>query len=499
MYLGLDCGTSGLKALLIDESGGSIASASRAYLPDRPQPDWSEQDPDVWRAAMSRAIADIRATAPKAIGAVNAIGFSGQMHGVVALDQSDRPVRQAILHNDGRAHAEAIELDRDYPQLTGIVGVKPMPGFTGPKLLWLSRHEPERRRQIDCVLAPKDYLRLALCGERGTDMSDAAGTWLLDEGTRTWSTEAIAACSADPAWVPPLFEGSSPVGKIRRAAAEEFGLPRGAVIAAGGGDAAVGGVGLGAIAPGQAFISLGTATQLIVTTDRYISPPDKLVHSFAHSLPGRWYAMAAMLNGAGVLAFAGRLLGETPESLQRAAADGYRGPGGLVFLPYLSGERTPLDDPYARGVLFGMSEATTPADVARAVMEGVALTLADARDCLHAAGAAIEHVGLIGGGAKSALWTRMIAAATGFTIVRMQGGEAGPALGAARLARIAAAGEPAEAVCKAPEIADVTEPEPELMAAFAKQRERFRALYAAVKPEFRRKPSAPYRYVKASE
>ena len=189
--------------------------------------------------------------------------------------------------------------------------------------------------------------------------------------------------------------------RIRPAAADEFGLPRGAIVAAGGGDAAVGAVGLGAIAPGEAFISLGTATQLIVATDRYLSAPEKLVHSFAHALPDRWYAMAAMLNGAGALAFAGRLLGASPEALEREAAEGYCGPGALLFLPYLSGERTPLDDPYARGVLFGLSETTSRADVARAVMEGVALTLADARDCLAAAGASIERVGLIGGGAKS--------------------------------------------------------------------------------------------------
>ncbi|HZZ63100.1 MAG TPA: xylulokinase [Roseiarcus sp.] len=485
MYLGLDCGTSGLKALLVDEEGAAVASALRGYSPDRPKPGWSEQDPDIWRAAMARAVADLRDAAPKALGSVRAIGFSGQMHGAVALDRSDRPVRPAILHNDGRANAEAEELARDHPQLSGVVGVKPMPGFTGPKLLWLSRHEAERRRQIDCVLAPKDYLRLALCGERGTDMSDAAGTWMLDEASRTWSAEALAACRAEPAWAPPLLEGPSPVAEVRPAAAEEFGLPR-ALVVAGGGDAAVGAVGLGAIAPGAAFVSLGTATQLIVTTDRYLRAPDQLVHSFAHALPGRWYAMAAMLNGAGALAFAGRLLGETPDLLERAAADRYRGPGGLIFLPYLSGERTPLDDPYARGVLFGMTETTSRADVARAVMEGVALTLADARDCLHAAGAAIERVGLIGGGAKSALWTRMIAAATGFTVERMQGGEAGPAFGAARLARMGATGEPAEAACKPPKIADVTEPDAELAAAFARQRKRFAALYAALKPEFRR-------------
>jgi xylulokinase len=217
-----------------------------------------------------------------------------------------------------------------------------------------------------------------------------------------------------------------------------------------------------------------------------VSAPEKLVHSFAHALPNRWYAMAAMLNGAGALAFAARLLGASPDGLEREAAADYQGPGALLFLPYLSGERTPLDDPYARGVLFGMSETTSRADVARAVMEGVALTLAEARDCLAAAGATIERVGLIGGGAKSLLWTRMIAAATGFAVVRMRGAETGPALGAARLAHIAATGEPPEAVCRPPEIADVAEPEPKLAAMFAAQRERFTGLYEAVKSEFPR-------------
>jgi xylulokinase len=486
MYLGLDCGTSGLKALLTDERGQPIASATRAYSPDRPRPGWSEQNPDDWVTAMAGAIAELRNVAGKAVGRLRAIGFSGQMHGAVLLDRSDKPVRPAILHNDGRAFREAGELARDYSDLARVVGVKPMAGFTGPKLKWVARNEPGARRLVNALLSPKDYLRLALSGERGTDMSDAAGTWLLDEGRRAWSRQAFDACEADPAWAPALFEGSAPIGKIRPQAADAHGLPHGVLLAAGGGDAAVGAVGLGAIAPGEAFVSLGTATQLIVATDQYRSAPEKLVHSFAHALPNRWYAMAAMLNGAGALAFAGRLLGASPDTLEREAATDYPGPGPLLFLPYLSGERTPLDDAYARGVLFGMSEATSRADVARAVMEGVALTLADARDCLLAAGASIERVGLIGGGAKSLVWTRMIAAATGFTVVRMKGGETGPAYGAARLARIAATGETPETVCVKPEIADVTEPERKLTDLFARQRERFTALYAAVKPEFRK-------------
>jgi xylulokinase len=486
MYLGLDCGTSGLKALLTDERGAPVASAQRAYSPDRPRPGWSEQDPDVWAAALAGAVADIKNSAGKALGALRGIGFSGQMHGAVLLDGAMTPVRPAILHNDARADREAQELAADHPGLARVVGVKPMPGFTGPKLKWIARHEPDSRRRTVWILSPKDYLRLKLGGELASDMSDAAGTWLLDEAARAWSEEALLACEADPAWAPRLIEGSAAAGRIGPKAADELGLPRGVVLAAGGGDAAVGAIGLGAIAPGEAFISLGTATQLIVATDRYLAAPEKLVHSFAHALPNRWYAMAAMLNGAGALAFAGRLLGAPPDTLEREAAGDYHGPGALLFLPYLSGERTPLDDAHARGVLFGLSETSSRADVARAVMEGVALTLADARDCLAAAGASIERVGLTGGGAKSLLWTRMIAAATGFTVVRMQGGETGPAYGAARLARMAATGEPPEVVCRPPEIADVTAPDPKLAAMFDAERGRFKALYSAVKEEFRR-------------
>jgi xylulokinase len=486
MYLGLDCGTSGLKALLTDERGAPVASAQRSYSPDRPRPGWSEQDPEVWATAMAGVVADIGSSAGKALGALKSIGFSGQMHAAVLLDRAMKPVRPAILHNDARADREAQELASDHPELARLVGVKPMPGFTGPKLKWIATHEPDNRRRTAWLVSAKDYLRLKLGGELATDMSDAAGMWLLDEAARAWSAEAFTACEADPAWAPPLVEGSARTGLISPGAAGELDLPRGVLLAAGGGDAAVGAIGLGAIAPGEAFISLGTATQLIVATGRYLTAPEKLVHSFAHALPDRWYAMAAMLNGAGALAFAGRLLGAPPETLEREAAADYQGPGALLFLPYLSGERTPLDDPYARGVLFGLGETSSPADVARAVMEGVAFTLADARDCLAAAGASIKRVGLTGGGAKSLLWTRMIAAATGFTVVRTKGGETGPALGAARLARLAATGESPETVCLPPEIADVAEPEPKLAEMFARERERFTALYAAVKEEFRR-------------
>src|ERR1700735_659496 len=277
MYLGLDCGTSGLKALLTDEGGEPIGSAARSYSPDRPRAGWSEQNPNHWATAMAGAIADLRDSAGRRLSALKAVGFSGQMHGAVLLDRADKPIRPAILHNDGRAFIEADELARDYPYLAQVVGVKPMPGFTGPKLKWIARHESGNRRLVNSLLSPKDYLRLKLSGERASDMSDAAGTWLLDEARRDWSGDAFAAGDGDLAWAPPLFEGSAPAGRIRPEAADALGLPRGVLLAAGGGDAAVGAVGLGAIAPGEAFISLGTATQLIVATGQYMSAPEQLV------------------------------------------------------------------------------------------------------------------------------------------------------------------------------------------------------------------------------
>jgi xylulokinase len=489
-YLGVDCGTSALKVVLVDELERVIASSERAYRPDHPHPLWSEQDPDVWREALFAAIGELKAKIAREVASTRAIGFSGQMHSAVLLGRDDRPVRPAMLHNDTRAHLEARLLNETHPELAAVVGIKPMAGFTAPKLMWLARNEPEIRARVASVLLPKDYLRFVLTGEKRTDMSDAAGTWWLDEAGRRWSPAATAASGLEASLAPGLAEGSQAVATLRPEIADELGLPRATVVAAGGGDAAVGAVALGAIRPGDAYISLGTASQLIVASDAYRAAPEKLVHSFAHALPGRWYRMAAMLNGAGALAFAARLLGGEVGELEREASQDYCGPGELLFLPYLSGERTPHDDPHARGVAFGLSQASSRADLTRAVMEGVAFTISDARECLEASGDALGRVGLIGGGAKSALWTRMIAAALNREIVRYRGGEKGPAFGAARLARLAVTEEPAEQLCKAPEILDVTAPEPALAEAFAKRREGFSRLYRALRPEFLANASA---------
>jgi xylulokinase len=482
--IGVDCGTSGLKAVLAEAEGGLIAAATRAYRPDRPRPLWSEQDPEVWVAAMFAALGELKSAAPDAFAAAGAIGFSGQMHGAVLIGRDGRPLRPAILHNDTRAYREAAELWERCRPLADVVGVKPMAGFVAPKLIWLARHEPAVFAALAHVIQPKDYLRFRLTGEIASDMSDAAGTWWLDEQARAWSIAALAASGVDPACAPRLVEGSDAVGGLKPAIADTLGLRRRMLVAAGGGDAAVGAIGIGATRPGDAFISLGTASQMIVVSDAYRAAPEMLVHSFAHALPQRWYRMAAMLNGATALAFVARLVGADAGTLEREAAEGYRGPGQTIFLPYLSGERTPHDDPHARGVVFGLGEAATRVDLARAAMEGVALTLAEARACLAATGDAPQSFDLTGGGARSALWTRMIAAAVGAPITRRKGVDVGPAFGAARLAILAATGAAAETVCTAAPIADVTEPEPGLVDAFAAAHERFARLYRVLRPEF---------------
>ena len=481
--LGIDCGTSALKALLVD-GAATLASVGEPYEPDRPRPGWSEQDPAVWRAAMERALHKLRAAAPIAYARVAAISFSGQMHGLVALDGADRPLRPAMLHNDGRAAAEARDLWRDHRELAGIVGVKPMPGFLGPKALWLARHEPETARAARTICLPKDFLRLGLCGERVTDVSDAAGAWWLDEAKRAWCAPAIEACGARLAQAPGLVEASQAVGRIRPEAADALGLPRDVVIGAGGGDAPVGAVGLGAIHSGDAFISLGTASQLVVVSDRYAAAPETLVHSFAHAAPARWYRMGAMLTGASALAFAARLFQTDVATLEREAATAPE--SDLLFLPYLQGERTPHDDAHARGVFFGLDASTTRADCARAVMEGVAFTLVDAQAALRATGDAFARVSLIGGGAKSRFWARLIASALGCEVALHQGGETGPALGAARLAQAAAGGD-LESLASAPPIQEILAPEAALRDGLLSRHARFSALYRALKPEFARR------------
>jgi xylulokinase len=391
-----------------------------------------------------------------------------------------------MLWNDGRAGREADRLNTSRPDLPAIVGVLAMPGFTAPKIPWLAAHEPGVLERLRTVLLPKDYVRLRLTGEKLTDISDAAGTWWLDQRNRRWSEAALAATGLDVLQMPGLIEGSDAGGTIRPEWASRWGMSADVIVAGGAGDAAAGAVGIGAVHDGDAFVSLGTSGQLFVSTDSYRPSPQTMVHAFGHALPGRWFQMGAMLNGASCLAFAARLLGADIATLLAEAEAGYRGPARLLFLPYLTGERTPHNDPAARGVLFGMTPATTRAEVAQAVLEGVAFSVADAQRALAASGTIIASAGLIGGGARSLLWTRILASVLGLPLTRYRGGEKGPAYGAARLALLAVTREPAESVCTRPETLDTTLPDDAAQDAYAAQFQKFRSLYKALAPEFAR-------------
>ncbi len=485
-YLGIDVGTSAVKAILVDERQAAVAEADMPLQVSRPQDLWSEQDPEAWWQAVQHAIEQLRTRNPAVLADVRGIGLSGQMHGAVLLDDAGHPLRPAILWNDGRSFREAQELRELHPELSHAMGVIPMPGFTAPKLLWLARHEPETFRAVRKVLLPKDYIRLRLTGSAVTEMSDAAGTWWLDEAARDWSDEALAATGLTRDHMADLVEGSQPSGVVRAEVAQQWGLRGDVVVAGGGGDAAAGAVGLGAIEDGSAFISLGTSGQLFVTTQDFSPAPEALVHSFCHAVPGRWFQMAAMLNGASCLAWAAGLLKADIGELLRETEAAYRAPSNLVFLPYLAGERTPHNDPYARGVFFGLSPESRQTDLAQAVLEGVAFSFADAKQCLAQAGTQLTHAGMIGGGSRSTFWTKIFASVLDVPLMRYEGSDKGPAFGAARLARLASTGEAPEAVCTAPAVIETIEPDPRLVELYAPRIEAFRSLYRALKPEFAR-------------
>src|SRR5215468_8868693 len=462
MYLGIDLGTSALKALLVDDQQRVLAQASVPFEVSRPRPLWSEQDPEQWWTATQAAIAELGTTRPGGLAAVRGIGLSGQMHGATLLDAADRVLRPAILWNDGRSGAECAELERRAPRSRAITGNLAMPGFTAPKLLWVAAHEPEVFHRTARVLLPKDYLRLRLCGEYASEMSDAAGTLWLDVAQRAWSPEMLAATGLDERAMPRLTEGSAPTGTLRGALAAEWGLRPDVAIAGGAGDQAAGAVGIGVIHAGDALLSLGTSGMYFVAGDRFAPAPERAVHAFCYCLPATWHQMAVTLSAASCLSWVTKLTGAASEAALLAEAERIDPDPRLIFLPYLSGERTPHNDPAATGLFVGLTHATARADLARAVLEGVAFSLADGQAALLDAHASIGRVSVIGGGARSRFWGRILASALDRPLHYHAGAEVGPAFGAARLARLAVTGEQPAAVCTAPPIQAVIEPEPAL-------------------------------------
>ena len=481
MFLGIDIGTSSVKAVLVDERESIVAQAAMPLTVSRPRPMWAEQDPQDWWLATVAAIGTLPCAAR---GAVRALGLTGQMHGATLLDQSGKTLRPAILWNDGRSALECLELERREPGSRAITGNIMMPGFTAPKLLWVARHEPEIFARTARVLLPKDYVRLKLTGEAVSDLSDASGTGWLDVGRRDWSDEMLAATGLDRSHMPRLVEGSAPSGSLTPTVAEQLQLPP-VVVAGGAGDNASSAVGMGVIAPGQSFLSLGTSGVLFVVTERFRPNPDKAAHAFCHCLPSRWHQMSVMLSASSALDWVAQLTGES--DLQRlvaaAQARGLRR-ATPYFLPYLSGERTPYNDAHARGVFFGLDSQTVPADLGLAVLEGVALAFADGMDVLLENGGVVGEISVTGGGARFGYWGQLLASAINRPLTYRIGSEIGAALGAARLGRLAVTGEPTQAVCVMPPVAHVTQPDAELSALLADRRRIFVQLYRDLKDTF---------------
>lgn len=478
MYLGIDIGTSAVKASLVGGDLALIDSASAPLTTQSPRPGWSEQDPESWRVATVRAVRELGRK--QALGRLRAIGLSGQMHGAVLLDKSGQVLRPAILWNDGRAEAICETLARDHPELAMVAGVRPMPGFTAPKIAWLAAHEPELYARIARICLPKDHLGLWLHGEHVTDGCDAAGTWWFDQAARRWSPALCAATATDPAWLPRPLEGTDLSGQLRPEAAEALGLPAGLPVAVGGGDAAAGAVSVGAVKPGRGFISLGTSGQLFVTTDGYRAAPEAGLHSFAHCLPGQWFQMAAMLNGARPMSWFAEVTGQSVGALlvkAETARDDIP-----LFLPYLTGERTPHGDSRIRGSFYGLNDATGAAEMMRAVVEAIAYAFCDGAEALRRTTEIPEPLLAIGGGTRSDLLLQTISDATGLTLQRGLGAETGPALGAARMAAVAIGAASLDDLDQQPESDRHFTPRPETAQRHAARLGQYRALYAALKP-----------------
>lgn len=435
MYLGLDLGTSSVKAIIMNEQGDVVASHSIPLTLSRPHPQWSEQDPQAWWQATDEAIKQLSRTQP--MEQIQAIGLSGQMHGAVLLDAQQNILRPAILWNDGRSVTQCLRLAKQYPQFKEITGNLVMPGFTAPKLQWVAENEAEIFCQIAHVLLPKDFLRWKMSGNFASDMSDAAGTLWLDMQKRDWSDELLAATGLSRCQMPTLFEGNQITGYLLPEIAKKWQMKQVPIIA-GGGDNAAGAIGVGVYQPGQGMLSLGTSGVYFVVSEKFLQNSDNAVHSFCHALPQTWHLMSVILSAASCLDWVCQLTGISDvgamfkEIEQHAHSD-----SSLLFLPYLSGERTPYNNADAKGVFWGLTHQHQRADLCRAMLEGVSFALRQGIEVADKAGQHADNITLIGGGARSEYWRQLLADITGKTLDYRQGGDVGPALGAARLAQLA--------------------------------------------------------------
>jgi xylulokinase len=476
VLIGLDVGTTGVRALAVDAaSGASVRQAVAEYGIDTPRPGWTEQDPEAWGRASMQVLAEI---AGGVDGRVVGLGLAGQMHGSVFLDAADRPIRPALLWNDQRTARQCAEIVERIgaEELVRATGNPALTGFQAPKILWLRDEEPEHFARVASVLLPKDYVRLLLTGDRATDASDASGTLLLDIERRAWSSAVLDALEIPEAWLPAVYEGPRATGVLRDDVAAELGLPAGLPVAAGGGDNAAAALGVGVAAPGQLSASVGTSGVLFAPTDGFAPDPSGRVHAFCHALPDAFHVMAVTLSAGGSLRWWRSVCGDVSfDELVAEAETAPPGAEGLVFLPYLTGERTPHLDARARGAFLGLTVRHGRAAMTRAVMEGVVLAMRDGLEIIRALGVDVDDVRLVGGGARSRLWRQLQADIFGVPVQRTTADE-GPAYGAALLAGLAAGAYPSprDALALVQDGVDVTDPQP----AAAARYDELHAIYA---------------------
>jgi xylulokinase len=479
MYLGLDLGTSGVKAMLIDGDQKIVGSAHGALDVSRPHSGWSEQDPAHWIRATEEAVAGLKSAHPKELAAVKGIGLSGQMHGATLLDQDDKVLRPCILWNDTRSYKEAAELDAD-PRFRAVTGNIVFPGFTAPKLVWVRNNEPDVFAKVRWVLLPKDYLRLWLSGEHMSEMSDSAGTSWLDTGKRAWSSDLLATTGLEEKQMPSLVEGTDRAGTLRSELAAKWGMGSDVVIAGGAGDNAASACGMGTVGEGHAFVSLGTSGVLFAANASYLPNPASAVHAFCHALPNTWHQMGVILSATDALNWYSGVTGKDAAALTAELGDDLKAPGPVTFLPYLSGERTPHNDAKIRGVFTGLGHESERVVLTQAVIEGVTFAFRDNLEALKSAGTTISRVTAIGGGSRSRYWLKSIATALGVSVDIPADGDFGAAFGAARLGLIAATGADPVSVCTPPATAETIEPDTKLASDYEAAYQRYRALYPAI-------------------
>ena len=481
MLLGLDIGTSGARALAIDEAGTVVASASARYPMLTPRPGWTEQNPEGWWDATKEVVGRV---ASEASGEFTALGLSGQMHGSVFLNQAGEVVRPALLWNDQRTAMQCDEINTRVgaERLMAITGNPALTGFQAPKILWLRDVEPVQYRHVRRVMLPKDYVRLRLTGELATDVADASGTLLLDLRARAWSGEILDALGIPSEWLPSVSESATITGGLRPSVASELGLPAGLPVAAGAGDNAAAAIATGIVRGGLISSSIGTSGVLFAHRERADPDPSGRLHTFCSAVPGRYHLMSVTLSAGGCLRWWRDLLGGAMdyEELASLAETAPVGAEGLYFLPYLSGERTPHLNPEARGAFIGLRAHHTRAHLTRALMEGVIFNLRDGLDLLRGLGVDVQRVRAIGGGARSRAWRQQQADIFNLPVEVMSGDE-GPALGAALLAGVAAGsyGSVEDACERTLRTGEVIEPDRDRAARYGQLIHTFRALYPA--------------------